>query len=696
MSEINLLFIGLIDLLIILSILYGSCIFGKTIIRSEVFHGIPVGLPIILTIISGLTAILYVNINTIFIIPLLFIFAYFFKTKFYNVNLKEFTYLLIFFLPYFILLYYLKSSSLFLNDIGIISSSTFDDYSYTSQINLLGKYKKETWFLELERESFSMDSIYKPYHYFEFYLSLLFKFFSRQNNYCTYHLSTLPILQTFALGIATLAVRKYSKWTDIQVLLVCFSFFLCLRYTILDEIIFQKLPVSFIHIFKHFVFQKVFLNQAGIHFLSSYFGFKISISLIFIGYLIIYPDINSKNKFFILSIFPFISTTYIPFVIIFCLINLIFNYKDINFFLPIFSISLFFIFYTIYGSHESQGIHGDKIDIFESFYNSNIKNFMSIFNRINESIIIILEFIYLPILILNIILFFSLGGIRKYKLPLMLISAFPFFIYEKGIGLYLYYTLFFISSIIIYRPYFGIIIRSKNRELILSLIVLFISFNLFSFIWDISQIFNLIFYATFPVLILIIVSKQSITKIYLFYLTVTLFSAFSVFNLTYDSRRSHHPVIQDKNVNLKIKSWLSKIRSHKAVHFNLFTNPPFLTSSIVGNEFLNYSDSLVNAYVSLDKLTKNDSSIIKKFSIFGYYERLPFVEYYRTTQLVKPKLDLRKIQIAFIKKNDIQLVFKADVFPNSEFEFIRRSAIDSIRIENKQYSCFLIDPNHLN
>jgi len=695
MFENSVLYIGIINLFIIIFLIYGGLQIGKSITdteESDTICGVPFGIPIILTLLSSISAFFLVGYNTILIVAFLILFLYLTKFKILFPKFKEFYSTLYFFLPYYLILFLIRSNSFFQSETGIVNSSSFDDYSYTSQINLLLKIKKETWFLELERGVFSMDVAFKPYHYFEFYLSALFKYLVHQSSYVTYHLSTIPILQTLALGTGTLAVRKFSKWKDSQVLILCLSMFLCLRYTILDELVFQELSMGLKNIFKHIVFQKVFLNQAGIHYLASYFGFKVSISLIFFCPLIIYLRKYYVNKLVLLSIIPVISITYAPFLIVFCVVEYLFFQKNFKSLIPILALIPIYIFYRLNGSDE---IHGDKLDIINLFIEFNIKNFQNIFLMISDSFVSILESTYLLLVIASILILYVLQTKIWIKILMFLFFGFPFFIYEKGIGLYVFISILFLTILFYIKNITSFLSRNNLISILISIVILYLTSILFCFIWDIGQIFGLIFFAIAPVILIMSISQFPIKNEWIFITFGLVFLSFNIFNLYYDANRSLPPVITKALDDLKIKKWLTAMPNHKAAHFNTVTNPPFLGSTIVGNDFLNYSDSLVNTYLSLNYMTKSDSSIIRRSAAFSYFRRLPFVDFYEKQKTKFPERSLESLQIQFIKEQDIRLIFKADIINFEDINFLKNSIIDSLRVENKKYSCFLIDPKKL-
>ena len=599
----------------------------------------------------------------------------------------------LFYLPFFILFFFLKALTILTPGTNLIGTTAFDDFSYTSQINLLLKIRRETWFLELERGMFNQDVAIKPYHYFEFYLAIFLKFFSKLNTYQAYHLSVVPLLQAMAVGSGALVIRYFSKWKDYQVLLLTSCLFLCLRYTIIDELIFQNLPEFLVHVFKHFAFQKVFLNDAGPHILSSYFGLKLCISLIFIAPLICLQNQNNNYKYLITSILPIISVTYVPFTILYSFVGFLVNKFDFKWFLSLLILGSLVTFYSFNGNGE---IHGDKVNFITKFIDSNKSDPYFLPRGISFYITQTIEFTYLTLLISFVLIFFHLKNPTSRLLIFFgILSVFPFFLYELPIGKALFYITLFVLVIYSLKKIIYHSLIKENLQIIITTFGLFSAIICFSFVIDLSQIFILIFYCALPIFLGILISTTEIKNKTLFIFISTIIIIFNLFNLKYNIERECQPIIEKEETAIKIKSWFKAIPNHRAVHFNILTNSPFLASSMIGHEFLQYSDSITSAWISIDQMTKKDSLNFKDAGLNSYVDRFTFNSFYKKEIQCSKDSGFIFIQKKFIKQNDIHLVFVSDNIARSNTNYLKPIIKDSIRIEKGRYTAFLIDPNFL-
>jgi hypothetical protein len=695
MNYIDIFCVGAINVLILLFFLVGALLITKKSNSNQEntdVLNVLIGLPVFLTLTSSIIAILLMGFKTIFIIAIFLILPWI-SYKPDKDRFKAIHKTLLFYIPFFIVFFLLKALNILTPGTNLIGTTAFDDFSYTSQINLLLKIRKETWFLELERGMFGQDVAIKPYHYFEFYLAIFLKFFSKLNTYQTYHLSVVPLFQAMAVGSGALVIRYFSKWKNYQVLLLTSCLFLCLRYTILDEVIFKNLPEFLVQILKHFAFQKVFLNDAGPHILSSYFGIKLCISMIFVAPLICLQNLKNNYKYLITSLLPIISITYVPFTILYSFVGFLINKFDFKWFLSILILGSLFIFYSINGNGE---IHGDKVNFITKFIDSNKSDPYFLPRGISFFIIQTIEFTYLTILISFILIFFIIKKpSRKILLFFAILSAFPFFLYELPVGKALFYITLFVLIIfslkkIIYNP-----LIKENLQITITTIGLFSAIICFSFVIDLSQIFILFFYCALPIYLGILISTTEIKNKNLFIFISGIIIIFNLFNLKYNLERECQPIIDKEETAIKIKSWFKVMPNHRAVHFNILTNSPFLASSMIGHEFLQYSDSVTSAWISIDLMTKKDSLNFKDAGLNSYVERFTFNSFYKKEIQFSKDSGFIFIQKKFIKQNDIHLVFVSDNIARSNTNYLKPIIKDSIRIEKGRYTAFLIDPNFL-
>jgi hypothetical protein len=236
---------------------------------------------------------------------------------------------------------------------------------------------------------------------------------------------------------------------------------------------------------------------------------------------------------------------------------------------------------------------------------------------------------------------------------------------------------------------------NENKQILITTFILYGLIICFSFVIDLSQIFTILFYCAYPIYLGVLISGSELKNEKRFILISGVIILFNLFNLNYNLARECQPIIEKEETADKIKSWFKAIPNHRAVHFNILTNSPFLASSMIGHEFLQYSDSVTSAWISINEMTETDRLNFKGSGLYSYVNRFTFNSFYKKEGYRNKPSDLISAQTKFIKQNNVHLIFVSDNIKMSSIDFLRPTITDSIRIERGRYTAFLIDPNHL-
>ncbi len=671
---------------------YIGRIISNVVLGDIVFdNGVSLGL----FFLSSVVGILYTKGSSIYIFPVI-LFIWFFIAK----KEKNYFYLskdiitnsgivLLYFIYFFFLQYFV-----FYRSGDELSKAYADVYAYVSQINLMEEFGKETIFTELEKQKFGFSSSFKPYHYFEFWIAIGSRFILGSRTFFVYTFFLIPLLGSILIFQAFTVLRTIFRVRLSISFLIPLLVFTTLRYSYLDEWLFSFLG-QFFEVKREILKAAFFQNYGVWHFFSYLHGLKLLVSSLFLLPFFIYCyQKNRIGMVVMLSLFPFVSVTYIPFVLIVSGLFFIFSPGLIRFrfLLPVFFVFLILGVYTYLGRSGSSVVEGFS---FSRLFLSNFENFK--FNYKKEIFIVLSDFFenfYWLLLTLSVFILVGKHNIWV-KIFFVVVVLYPTINFN-----HILLFKFFIGSLLIV---FAIVVFPRlktifqNKYLLLfftSLVLLRVALFFIGDIYDVFQSFSLIWTPFIFIFILFLIGREfsnQISRVRYYFIVALSLVLISVqsYGLIQENRRPIPVMDEDKAFYRKIFKWLP---NHEIVsgYYSPFTLVPYLHYDRIGVELLHRTDKFYTTCLSMGELTKKDSSVLKYTNGYQLLSSMPFSIWLKENKSRGLSYDLE--QVGFIRDRKIKIIFRKDEYERGKINFLNPYLADSVYNHQGKYWAYFIVP----
>jgi|GEM_PF-5792155 hypothetical protein len=630
-------------------------------------------------LISSLSAVLFTGMKTI-LLPVVLIFILFLvihRSRIHNSKLmsglqtwKDNVVLWTYFSIVFLLQYTINHRNPGEWEVGYP-----DNYVYITQINQLFSMKIEASSFELEKMNFGQQIFPQPYHYFEFWPAVLFKFITGKLSYLIFTLFLIPWLASIVLFQANrILIVKYNikRYSALLIPILVFS---TLRFVVFDDYIFHALKKTGINsdYFKFVFFQ----NYGYWHFFSYKFGVKLLVSGIFLTPIVyFYFTQNTKARLIYTAILPFASVLYLPFSLISALNCLIWErkkeYQNYFFFilLPLVGIPLF---YLISGSGEA-GFATDFLKAASKQISLFAENPLKICFTIYTEFFNNYYWLFMPLLFTATFCFKN-NWVRIFCLWFI---SYPL----TGFHFNILFKVHFLTGILtVYKFIMAADIRVYFRH-ILSFSVLFLLFTigdyLFSGIVDFFQVYIL------TILPLIYIITNFIwgrilfrlrTKTFLItsiILPLIYFNFLAVFAENLKTFNSSKP---DYNFYNELFGRMSVDKVIHSVYCTNFSLLPYFEYDRPGNDLIHYTDKFTTSVFSIDLFSREDTIMAIQKGVFHQFSKRPlgiFLKENRSS--IKSNSQLRK---DFLRINKVGFILRKKGYPRENLDFLNGNIIDS-------------------
>lgn len=560
----------------------------------------------------------------------------------------------------FHLLFLLKVSVLYNWEIGTFNCTHHDDYNYLQQISLLETTKRESIFTELYREIFGLEYAYRVYHYFEFYVCILFKSLFRTNAYVTYHFFLLPYLGTLAFTsfysfTRSIGVLKPNRWF---VFLFCLLIFCTIRYTMVDE--FVKMFVL-----KKYFKVSFFQNYSVQHPLSYFFGYKLCIAFLFVlpvVYLSWKSKLSRSGFYVILS--GVASIALIPFTVLLSIFPIVKKWIGPRVLLGLSVLILLstWVYLGIVSGSEPTSIPKTIYLSYLTFFNLFFENFYWCL-------------FYFALLVL----LSTRSKIHRAFAGLLLV--FPLIYFDHNL-LFKVYSILLLAFYVFLEQRKKLNWNSPLLGIVVALLLCYSFCSLLSWIPDINQIYtNILFLVACAAIGLGIHSIKLKSYLYVNSALAITILLVSVPSLAFDNRM---PIRTEKPEGDLNKFLGNSDLPTKVLSFSTFSHLPFIYHDQLGASILNQFDNYFIIPARFNTLLKGEVAYLKNTGFYSVLTRNPYFDFMQSIE----KDDATTIA-HFVKANRIRLILvKEDMVKDAYFSQINPLKYDSLFVEGGNYWIF--------
>jgi hypothetical protein len=641
---------------------------------------------------ASLAAAIFSKFNScLLFVPFLFYFFYVDREKLRTVIKQKHLIFSNFRLYIVSILYFILFSVLFLF-IFFPSDGHFvmaypDVYAYINQINLMENLGKETFFSELENGVFGQFVNIRPYHYFEFWICILFKKITGLNSYFVYS-AFLPSFFAsvfFNLIFSFISEKKSGIISSTLIFILPMAIFTTCRFIVLDDV-----PVAFLdRIFSgldQFNRAVLFQNFGTWHFFSYMHGTKLLISCLFVFpvFLLIYEKQYRLIPYFG-AILPIISIAYFPFFLVLNFFLLLLSWFSKRNFLSIklqaASVLPFGLFYLIHFLlNEKTGSLANPVLIEISIPGifGQIRSFLlsftfEIFNQ------------YFYVFFIGFFILMVFRGRRYFPLFGICLLYFLVLIDHKQL-----FKVYLLVVLMVFLFYWRFILRSSFLFYFLFLwFCLLIGVSCLSFIVDSFQFFSLISIPFFYFLILIFCLRAFrplplIRQIGLC-LLLMVWTGNNFISIFQDNRRACQVLAFDDFYKSMV-SRLSGDDFHRAVFYCDYSLLPYIHYNKTGMELLNFTDKLYSTGMNISRFSPENEDLIRKTNAEVFLSELPFYRFSKRFMSAKGE----NPDSAFIASKGIKMVFADNRFSKQRLTFLRGFPNDSLVNTQLGYTVYFI------
>ncbi len=641
---------------------------------------------------SSLAAVIFSRFNScLLFVPFLFFFFYADREKINSVLKQKnliFSNLRLYAVSFF---YFILFSVLFLF-IFFPSKGHFvmaypDVYAYINQINLMENLGKETFFSELENGVFGQFINTRPYHYFEFWICILFKKITGLNSFLVYSVFLPSFFASvfFSFIFSIISEKKSGIVSLVVIFLLPMAIFTTCRFIVLDD-----LPVAILdRIFSGLTqFKKavLFQNFGTWHFFSYMHGTKLLISCIFVFpvFLLMYERQYRLIPYFA-AVLPIISIAYFPFFLIVNFFLLLFSWYSkrnvLSIKLQAASVLPFGFFYLIHFLlNEKTGSVASPVmpEISVTGIFSQIRSFLFSFpfELLNQ---------YFYVFFFGFFLLIFFRGKRYF--PLFGICLLYFLVLIDHQQLFKPFLLVVLLVLFVYRR-----LIVKNCFIFYSIFLWFcllIAVSCLSFLVDSFQFFSLISIPFFYFLVLIVCLRAfrplpPMRQICLC-LLLMVWTGNNFISIFHDNRRACQVLAFD-DFYKTVVSRLTGEDSHRAVFYSDYSLLPYIHYDKTGMELLNFTDKLFSTGMNISHFSPENEGLIRKTKAEVFLSELPFYRF--SKKILSEKAG--NPDSAFIKSRGIKMVFADNRFSRQRLGFLRSFPRDSLVNTQLSYTVYFL------
>lgn len=559
----------------------------------------------------------------------------------------------------FLMLFNSKSGSLFTDYV--------DQYNYIDQVNLTLKYGMETDFLGLENLVFGEHASHSVYHYFEVYISVLGKFFTRLPTYYVFEFFTLPILLSFAqiqlvrLSSAFYQTRLVSGTLIVLAATSCFRFF-CFEQLLLW-------PLRWTDWFVHLAYFPLYTitSEHSLYFYS--YIFKISTFVILFS-VYHYSVVRKDSILLIVSsvLAVFVNLVFLPFFVVINMLHTLAQKKRTRVIFYLFGSLLFLaVFYFLVNRNSpSAPSASGGLPVFKISFGV---------TSLYRYVLGILNFsfgnYYPSILLVAALLFVKLRSFRSGAL-LILVLLFPFTFF----GYSIFFKVFLVGVVgillISVKPITEALRHNPVPGFSVTAILSLAFIN--SFLYPFFDFYQVCFVPLFALLAFfpaLYLSRFELNKFGC--LVVILFIVNNIWVLYFQSHRISLP----GNPKPFVSAFLNKTggRFTKGVYVSSIPYRPYFYIGRTGYDIQNQSDSLALTFISFDQLNRKDTNSLLLTRAWPFYQKFPFVRFYNRH---RNSLLLDDSKRLFLKEKGITCIFRSKGDPRILVDFANGYLSDSL------------------
>lgn len=624
----------------------------------------------------SLVAIVVTKGKTLYVLPF-FLLLFFFRKNIlkyhrsgFELKWSEFYILIFNVVVHWIVFFDWKNLSYF--------SEWIDSYHYSSNVSSIIATNSECYMHECSNLKLKFDHQNSFYHYSEYYLTILIKFFFDKNSYFSLFFISIPVIMTIAQIQAISFLNIYSKFRGLNGIAFVLGITTCIRFINIGII----WPFD-INNWNHFPIYQI-TNYFNIYFYNYNGKTPLFLSIFLTLYSLWKED---KLIYFSLSmmIVTLLNLVFLPFFVLFFFILFLIEKRPFGFFsFPLFLsvLGLLPIFFLNSGKDISINPMKPSLDFFVDF---NIKNTLS---SLRNAVIYVLgnffpHFIFLSISMLSIwrsrnmrlfiiilILFPLLLNVptgSKVLLILCVVSGVYFYLFNPGGSVPVFVSLF---SILLLVLIFGIFDPNEYA--------------------DFFQFYEQPIVGMAYALPFIFLVEWKISPVKPFSLIATIFIALNVYESHFANNRTY---FRSENSEKFYQKFIQKTEGKK-IRATFLTNEILEMVYISGDntcgfDILNRSDSLEIYTLGSDNLTRTDSlRMARGMLAWKIYQRQPITIFEKKHPEIKNRDSLK---LSFMKQYHITAFFRDENNPRYKMNYLNNHLSDSLYNPAETYWVYFLN-----
>jgi hypothetical protein len=563
-----------------------------------------------------------------------------------------------------------------------------DNYAYIAQINWMYSDGLETRYLEFEKSRYGFEAFLKPYHYFENWPAVLAKAISGQLGYFVFNLFLIPFLSAILLFQNRQLLLKHFKVLPMYAFLVPLAVFTTLRFTLVDEWVFDILrSIGIQTAYSKFIF---FQNLGWWHFFSYLYGLKLLVSGIFISPILYhFLQRNFKVLCTYVALLPLASLIYIPLAMVTiggAVLQKISRLKSAYTYLPFLSIFWVWLFYKMF---DRDDVAPFAVDLFAALkYRLEFlltKPLVFAFQTLTEL------FGNYYWLLLPLLIWLVSTAATHWRLRLLAgwVALYPL----TGLSFDLLFKVFMagwvLTTVLCLWHY-----RNKFLQYHVHTAVLFyLGFKVFNTLLGDVYDFHQIYALTVPVTVYagvvmlwgLMLRHFSVNSLFLKAVLLFIVSS-NMLAIHAENVRSFKPGKVDNAFYQKVFGKLAPDGKIKSVYYSAFTLMPYIHYDRVGDELLQYTDDFTTTLFAIDLFTAADTAAAEKMGARGFFDALPIARYLKKSGYNGG--DLAPYKLRFLKENQVEFVLRRLDYPREKLRYLQPFITDSAYNRQLEYQIF--------
>ena len=562
---------------------------------------------------------------------------------------------------------------------GCFFSEWIDSYQYSSNVTSIMETGSECIAQECANLKLGFNYEHAIYHYSEYYLTILIKWFFGNSSYFSLFFVSMPVIMTMAQVQAINFLNIQSRFKGFNAVAFVLGLTTCIRFINIGAV--WPFEVNF---WSHFPLYQI-TNYFNIYFYS-YSG-KIPL---FVSMFLTLYSLWKEEKLVLFSLgmvlVTLLNLVFFPFFILFFFILFLIEKRPLRCFaFPLLLSALALLPIIILNSGKDLSIFPMKPS-FDFFLNLGFQNTQS---SLRNTVLYVLGNFY-PHFIFLLISLFSFWRSRNLRLLILILFLFPLLL-NNTYGSKIILVLCVVSGI-----YFYIANPGASMPVFVSLFTLLILYSVFG-IFDPDEYRDFFQFYKFPidgmacVLPLLLISEWKAKPIKYFSAIAFLFAIININENYFVNNRVYFRTNNPKNFH---KEYLLKTSGKNIKAAFLSTNFQNPVTEIglfnsTGVDILNWSDSLEIYNLGPEDLTRIDSlRMARGILAWKIYQRQPFIIFQRMNPRIK---DPDNLKIAFMKQHGLSAFFRAEGNPREKMNFLNHYLSDSLYNPVEKYWIYFLN-----